>query len=134
MYTADPSAHVFNGRLYVHPSHDRDSSVTFDMVDWTYHGLVLSLDELSWASEKAWAPDCSYYNDKYYFYFPTDRSFIGVAESDSPTGPFKDAIGKLLITKDSPGIEYKRDFIDPSIFIDDDGTPYFFSDSWILML
>ena len=46
--------------------------------------------------------------------------------SDSPTGPFKDPIGKPLITKDSPGVINKRDFIDPSIFIDDDNTPYLF--------
>jgi beta-xylosidase len=137
MYTADPSAHVFDGRVYVYPSHDRDSSVTFDMVDyhvfssenltdWTDHGVVLSLDEVSWASENAWAPDCGFYNGKYYFYFPTDRSHIGVAVGDSPAGPFTDAIGKPLVSKDSPGVVNKRDFIDPSVFIDDDGTPYLF--------
>ncbi|MDA3821296.1 MAG: family 43 glycosylhydrolase [Bacteroidales bacterium] len=137
IYTADPSAHVFDGRLYVYPSHDKDNSVTFDMMDyhvfstdnmkdWTDHGMVLSLDEVSWATENAWAPDCEFYNGKYYFYFPTDRSYIGVAVGDSPAGPFKDALGKPLITKDSPGVINKRDFIDPSIFIDDDGTPYLF--------
>jgi len=82
MYTADPSGHVFDGRLYVYPSHDRDSSHTFDMVDyhvfstenmkdWKDHGMVLSVDEVSWATGKAWAPDCNYYKGKYYFYFPT---------------------------------------------------------------
>lgn len=136
-YTADPSAHVFEGRMYVYPSHDRDSSVTFDMtdyhvyssenlVDWTDHGVVLSLDDVSWAREKAWAPDCGYVNDKYYFYFPTDQSHIGVAVGDSPAGPFSDPIGKPLISKDSPGVVNKRDFIDPCVFIDDDGTPYLF--------
>ncbi len=137
LYSADPSAHVFDGRVYVYPSHDRDSSVTFDMVDyhvfsstdlkkWVDHGVVLSLDEIGWASENAWAPDCAFYNGKYYFYFPTDRSYIGVAVGDSPAGPFRDALGKPLVTKDSPGVVNKRDFIDPSIFIDDDGTPYLF--------
>jgi arabinoxylan arabinofuranohydrolase len=136
-YTADPSAHVFEGRIYLYPSHDLDSSLTFDMVDyhvyssgnlvdWTDHGVVLSLDDIPWAGEKAWAPDCAYYNGKYYFYFPTDRSYIGVAAGDSPAGPFKDPIGRPLITKDSPGVVNKRDFIDPAIFIDDDGTPYLF--------
>lgn len=136
-YTADPSAHVFNGRIYVYPSHDRDESKTFDMMDyyvyssenlkdWTDHGVVLHLDSISWAKEKAWAPDCTFKNGKYYFYFPTDRSYIGVAVSDSPTGPFRDALDKPLLTKDSPGVVNKRDFIDPSVFIDDDGTPYLF--------
>jgi beta-xylosidase len=136
-YTADPSAHVFEGRIYVYPSHDRDSSVTFDMMDyhvyssedlrsWTDHGVALSLDDISWAEEKAWAPDCAYDKGKYFFYFPTDRSHIGVAVGDSPAGPFRDAIGKPLISKDSPGVVNKRDFIDPSIFMDDDGTPYLF--------
>jgi arabinoxylan arabinofuranohydrolase len=137
LYTADPSAHVFNDAVYVYPSHDRDSSVTFDMVDyhvfsstnlkeWTDHGVALSLDEVSWAKENAWAPDCEFFNGKYYFYFPTDRSYIGVAFGDSPAGPFRDALGEPLITKDSPGVVNKRDFIDPSIYIDDDGIPYLF--------
>jgi arabinoxylan arabinofuranohydrolase len=136
-YTADPSAHVFEGKMYVYPSHDRDSSLTFDMVDyhvfssgnltdWTDHGVVLSLDDVSWATGEAWAPDCAFHRGKYYFYFPTDQSFIGVAVGDSPAGPFVDAIGKPLITKDSPGVVNKRDFIDPCVFIDDDGTPYLF--------
>ena len=100
IYTADPSAHVFDGRIYVYPSHDRDSSVTFDMVDyhvfsstdlkeWTDHGVALHLDEISWASEKAWAPDIGYANGKDYVYFPTDRAYIGVAEGDSPAGPWR---------------------------------------------
>ncbi len=137
MYSADPSAHVFRDTLYVYPSHDRDSSQTFDMIDyhvysttdmvnWTDHGQILHLDQIGWATEKAWAPDCEFYNGKYYFYYPTDRAYIGVAVSDSPTGPFVDPIGKPLITKDTPGVINKRDFIDPSIFIDDDGTPYLF--------
>ena len=137
MYTADPSAHVFNGRLYVYPSHDLDSSQTFDMTDyhvfstedmvnWTDHGQALHLDQVSWATEMAWAPDCGFYNGKYYLYFPTDRSYIGVGVSDSPTGPFIDPIGKPLLTKDSPEVVNKRDFIDPSVYVDDDGTPYLF--------
>ncbi|MFC0875190.1 family 43 glycosylhydrolase [Saccharicrinis sp. FJH2] len=136
-YTADPSAHVFKGRMYVYPSHDRDDSKTFDMIDyhvyssenlkdWTNHGVALQLDSVSWANEKAWAPDCAYKNGKYYFYFPTDESKIGVAVSNSPEGPFKDALGKPLVTKDSPGVVNKRDFIDPCIFLDDDGAPYLF--------
>ena len=136
-YTADPSAHVFGGRVYIYPSHDRDSSNTFDMMDyhvyssddmvnWTDHGVALSLDDIVWAKEKAWAPDCAFKNGKYYFYFPTDRAYIGVAVGENPEGPFIDPLGKPLVSKDSPGVINTRDFIDPSIFIDDDGTPYLF--------
>lgn len=136
-YSADPSAHVFNGRMFVYPSHDRDDSKTFDMMDyhvyssdnmkdWVDHGMALHLDSITWATEKAWAPDCGYKNGKYYFYFPTDRANIGVAVGDSPRGPFKDALGKPLLTKNDPGVINQRDFIDPTIFIDDDGSPYLF--------
>lgn len=136
-YSADPSAHVFNDRIYIYPSHDRDSSLTFDMddyhvfsssnlIDWIDHGIALSINDIVWAKEKAWAPDCAFYNGKYYFYFPTDRSYIGVAVGDKPEGPFSDPIGKPLISKNSPGVINTRDFIDPTVFIDDDGTPYLF--------
>ena len=106
MYTADPSAHVFEGSVYVYPSHDRDSSVAFDMVDyhvfssenlvdWTDHGVVLSLDEVSWASENAWAPDCVFYNGKYYLSYSTwgERGVTGpqivYATSDHVLGPYE---------------------------------------------
>ncbi len=136
-YSADPSAHVFNGRVYLYPSHDRDDSQTFDMLDyhvyssenlsdWKDHGVALHLDSISWATEKAWAPDCAFKNGRYYFYFPTDRAYIGVAVSDSPAGPFKDALGTPLVSKDSPGVLNTRDFIDPAVFVDEDSTAYLF--------
>ena len=77
-------------------------------------------------NRKAWAPDCAYKNGKYYFYFPTDQSYIGVAVGDHLPGRLRMLFGKPLVTKDSPGVVNKRDFIDPCIFIDDDGTPYLF--------
>ena len=137
IYTADPSARVFNDTLYIYPSHDRDNAQWWDMVDWhvfsttdmktfTDHGVALSLDDISWATEFAWAPDCVEKNGKYYFYFPTDQDNIGVAVSDKPYGPFKDPLGKPLLTRDTPGIIADRDFIDPGLFIDDDGTAYLF--------
>lgn len=137
LFTADPSAHVFNGIMYVYPSHDRDSARTFDMTDWhvfssedlihwTDHGVALSLDDIQWAKEAAWAPDCAYANEKYYFYYPTDQDFIGVAAGDKPEGPFADPLGKPLVTRHTPGAKATRDFIDPSIFIDDDGSAYLF--------
>ncbi len=137
MYTADPSARVFNDTLYLYPSHDRDSARWWDMVDYHVfsttdmvnfkdHGRALHIDDISWAEKYAWAPDAIERYGKYYFYFPTDQSNIGVAISDRPYGPFKDPLGKPLITKDSPGVVNNRDFIDPAVFIDDNGKAYMF--------
>jgi beta-xylosidase len=132
-FQADPSARVFQNRLYVYPSHDLAGSTDWEMVDWHVfstqdlvhwkdHGVVLSLKDLTWADKHAWAPDCIERNGKYYFYFPADNQ-IGVAVSDSPTGPFKDALGKPLIGRDEiPGINV----FDPNIFIDDDGQAYLY--------
>ena len=137
IYTADPSARVFNDTLYLYPSHDRDSAKWWDMEDWhvfssadlqnwTDHGVALSLKDVQWATKYAWAPDCNCKNGKYYFYYPTDQDFIGVAVGNSPTGPFADPLGKPLIDRQTPGVVNNRDLIDPCIFIDDDGLPYLF--------
>lgn len=135
MYTADPSARVFNDTLYIYPSHDQDTATWFSMVDWHVfsttdmknwkdHGVALSLKDIKWAKRYAWAPDCAFYNGKYYFYYPTDQDYIGVAVGQRPYGPFHDPIGKPLITRQTPGVVNNRDLIDPCIFIDDDNTPY----------
>lgn len=137
MYTADPSARVFNDVLYVYPSHDPDNAEWFDMVDWHVfsttdmenwidHGVALDIKDVKWATKYAWAPDCIQANDKYYFYFPTDQFHIGVAVSDKPTGPFVDPLGKPLISMDTKGVVCNRDFIDPGVFIDDDGQAYLY--------
>jgi arabinoxylan arabinofuranohydrolase len=137
MYTADPSARVFNDTLYLYPSHDRDDARWWDMVDYHVfsttdmvnfkdHGRALHIDNISWAEKYAWAPDAIKRDGKYYFYFPTDQSNIGVAVADRPYGPFRDPLGKPLITKDSPGVVNNRDFIDPAVFIDDNGKAYLF--------
>jgi len=131
-FQADPSARVFNGRLYVYPSHDIAGSKDWDMVDWHVfstddmlhwkdHGVIFSLKDVKWATKHAWAPDCIQRNGKYYFYFPADDQ-IGVAVSNSPTGPFKDALGKSLIAANEAGIRS----IDPNIFIDDDGQAWLY--------
>jgi beta-xylosidase len=135
MYTADPSARVFNDTLYVYPSHDEDTATWFymkdwhvfsttDMKHWKDHGVAFSLDKTKWAKKMAWAPDCAFRNGKYYFYYPTDQNYIGVAVGDRPYGPFSDPLGKPLITRQTPGVVNNRDLIDPTIFIDDDNTPY----------
>lgn len=144
IFTADPSAHVWkDGKMYVYTSHDEECQTDFfmkdwhvfssaDLVNWTDHGAILSVDNLNWADNFAWAPDCAYKDGKYYFCFPAGTGFkdrinpknstkwmgIGIAVSDSPIGPFKDAIGKPLWTT-----PYAND---PCLFIDDDGKGYIY--------
>jgi beta-xylosidase len=142
--TADPSAHVWrDGRLYLYVSHDEECQNDFhmkdwhvfssvDMKQWTSHGAVLSLTDLTWADDYAWAPDAAYKNGKYYLIFPAGTGMkdrknpanstkwmgIGVAVSESPVGPFKDAIGAPLWRE-----PYAND---PSLFIDDDGKAWLY--------
>ncbi len=137
MYTADPSGRVFNDTLFVYPSHDQDTATWFsmedwhvfsttDMVNWKDNGVAFSLKNTSWAKAMAWAPDCVERNGKYYFYYPTDQSKIGVAVGDRPVGPFKDPLDSALIHIKSKGVVCNRDFIDPCVFIDDDGQAYLY--------
>ena len=133
-FYADPSARVFNGRVYIYPSHDAPGARNWkqmvdwhvfssdDLITWTDHGVAFSLKDLTWAKEEAWAPDCIARNGKYYFYFPAG-SQVGVAVSDSPIGPFKDALGHPLVNRDEAGIHW---MIDPNIFIDEDGQAYLY--------
>ena len=142
--TADPSAHVWpDGRIYLYTSHDEECQADFhmkdwhafsstDLVNWTAHGAVLSVKDLKWADDYAWAPDAAHKDGKYYLVFPAgtgvkDRQNpklstkwmgIGIAESDSPAGPFKDVIGAPL---------WRTPYAnDPSLFIDDDGRTYLY--------
>lgn len=140
LYTADPSAHVWkDGRLYVYASHDIDPPrgcdlmdayhvfSTDDMIHWKDHGEILNSSQVKWGRKEGgfmWAPDCAYANGKYYFYFPhpsetiTDHSWkIGVAVSKKPASDFK-VVGYI---KGAPS------FIDPCVFIDDDGTAYVYN-------
>ncbi|CAA6679389.1 Endo-1,4-beta-xylanase A precursor (EC [Lentimonas sp. CC4] len=131
MFTADPSAHSYEGRIYVYPSHDKDDSSGYnmtdyhvlsseDLVNWTDHGKVLDVTDVPWASSKMWAPDCAYKDGTYYFYFPAVDSsgdkHIGVATSTSPAGPF---------VPEDEAIESSFE-IDPCVFTDDDGQVYMY--------
>lgn len=112
LYTADPSAHVFDGKIYIYPSHDVKTDVAqddmgshFDMKDYhvysmekpggslTDHGVVLRVEDIPWAGKQLWAPDAAEKGGKYYLYFPAkDKEGvfkIGVASSDKPSGPFQ---------------------------------------------
>ena len=136
IYTADPSAHVFNGRLYVYTSHDENNATYFDMLDWHVfstdnltdwvdHGAILSLEDINWADKWAWAPDCVERDGKYYFYYPVERAKIGVAISDSPTGPFVDELEKPLIDNTGQVEHIGKEPIDPSVLIED-GQAYMY--------
>jgi glycosyl hydrolase family 43 len=144
IYTADPSAHVFNGRIYIYPSHDIDAGIPFDdlgshfaMEDYhvlsmdnpdgkvTDHGVALHVKDVPWADRQMWAPDVAYKDGKYYFYFPAKRDDgifqIGVAIGDSPAGPF--------VAESKPIQGSYSD--DPAVFCDDDGPCYmYFGGLW----
>lgn len=135
LYTADPAARTFGDTLYLYTSHDQDTATGFsmenwrvfstpDLVHWTDHGAPFGLDDLTWADEYAWAPDAINRNGKYYFYYPVEQQHIGVAVADSPYGPFRDPLGHPLISHNTPGVVSNRDFIDPAVFIDDNGQAY----------
>lgn len=135
LYTADPAPMVHEGRLYLYTTHDEDVTVagfftmndwrvysTTDVVNWTDHGSPLHYDDFAWASGAAWAGQVIFRNDKFYFYVPVKRngnSVIGVAVSDSPTGPFVDPIGAPLVTSNCGDI-------DPTVFIDEGGQAYLY--------
>ena len=142
---ADPSVHVFNGRLYIYPSHDRESGIPendngdhFDMNDYhvlstddvmsgevTDHGVALRVADIPWAGRQLWDCDVAYKDGKYYLYFPLkDRNDIfrmGVAISDKPEGPF-------IPQPDPIRGSYS---IDMAVFRDDDGSHYiYFGGIW----
>ena len=144
IYTADPSAHVFNGKIYLYPSHDIENNIPFDdlgshfaMED--YHvismdhpnaeavdnGVALHVKDVPWADKQMWAPDAAEKDGTYYLFFPAkaqDGIFrIGVATSNSPVGPFAAQPEAI-----------KGSFsIDPAVFKDDDGSYYmYFGGIW----
>ena len=139
-FTADPTARVFNNKVYLYPSHDivppegqrqdwfcmEDYHVfsSENLTDWTDHGVIVTQNKVPWVrpdSYSMWAPDCVERNGKYYFYFPSapkdGRGFgVGVAIADSPEGPF--------IPEPEPikGING----IDPCVLLASDGNAYIF--------
>lgn len=141
IYTADPTARVFDGKLYVYPSHDivpekGVEAPRFCMPDyhmfslengntWKDYGVILDQNEVPWGKKNSygmWAPDCIKKGDTYYYYYPAAPSDgsafrrIGVGTSKSPTGPFK----------------WEKNYIDgvsgidPGLLIDEDGKAYMY--------
>ena len=145
-YMADPSAHVFNGKVYVYPSHDWDSGASFDddgghfeMKDYhvlsvdgdpmtgnvTDHGVILDLKEIPWAGRQMWDNDVVEKYGKYYLIFSckdkNDVFHLGVAVADRPEGPFRPQPDPIRGSYS----------IDPAVFKDDDGKVYvYFGGIW----
>ena len=135
-FTSDPAPMVHDGTMYVYTGHDEDRADFFwmqewrvystrDMVNWTDHGSPLALESFSWADDRAWASQCIERDGKFYWYICAHSRLskgmaIGVAVGDSPTGPFRDAIGKPLFENGS------WDHIDPTVFIDDNGQAWLY--------
>jgi len=136
-FSADPTARVFNGKVYLYPSHDivapKNVSLRKDwfcmedyhvfssenLTDWTDHGVIVTQTKVPWlttANYDMWAPDCVFKNGKYYFYFPVEGK-IGVATADKPEGPY------TVLDKPLTGIGG----IDPCVLLDKDGSAYIFT-------
>ncbi len=134
-FTPDPAPLVYDDTLSVYTGRYRDGNNDFyymtgyqvlsttDMQNWTNHGCIMEDTDFSWGKkDSAWASQCIERNGKFYFYMTFENASgggraIGVAVADSPTGPFKDAIGKPLVGPN-------WDYIDPTVMIDDDGQAW----------
>ncbi len=133
LYAADPSAEVFNGKVYVYCSRDQPDATAYssmqdymiletsDMENWTNHGVVLeprTAAGFEWASGQMNAPDAAYKDGWYYWYFPYDKTHVGVAKSQTPIGPWEPAI--------TAGNAPMTTIFDPTVFVDDDGQAYIY--------
>lgn len=144
-FTADAATLVHGDKVYLYAGHDvaPDNVNTYrmdewlvysssNMVDWEEHPVPLKAKDFSWASGSAWASEVVEKDGKFYWYVTVSHATIhgkaiGIAVSDSPTGPFKDALGKALITNDmTKHTNISWDDIDPTVFIDDDGQAYIY--------
>lgn len=140
-FTADPTARLFDGKIYVYPSHDIKAPPQYtgrpnwfvmedyhvfsseNLTDWKDHGVILTQKDVEWVDPAAysmWAPECVFKDGKYYFYFPAIAKSggfrIGVAIGDEPDGPFEPVATPI------EGVNG----IDPSVLIDKDGSAYLF--------
>ncbi|MER8225996.1 family 43 glycosylhydrolase [Streptomyces sp. NPDC094143] len=138
---ADPDTAYYGGRYWVFPTTSKayaeqtylDAFSSPDLIHWTKHPKVLSTADVSWAEYAVWAPAPVERNGKYYLYFAANDiqndaqlGGIGVAVSDRPEGPYKDALGKPLVSRFHNGAQP----IDQDVFIDDDGQAYMYYGGW----
>lgn len=151
IFTADPAVVVDGGRLYLYTGRDEAAEgekrykmhewrvySTCDMVNWQDHGVPATWKSFAWAKGDAYAADVVKHKGKFYLYAPVKHASIkgmaiGVAVSDSPTGPFRDARGSALVTNDMTR-ETPNDWddIDPAVFVDDDGQAYLYFGNKVL--
>ena len=139
-FTADPAAYVENDTLWLYTGHDFEGGQknykmkdwlvfsTTDMKNWNQYEVPMKVTDFKWAtSGAAWAGQVAKRNGKYYWYISTNWTGIGVGVADRPEGPFKDALGKPLLTNaDCFASKHVWACIDPTIFIDNDNTPWIF--------
>ena len=139
IFTADPSVHIFDNKIYIYPSHDlphngedNDEGDEYIMEDYHVlsmdsvdspcidHGEALNMKNVKWVSKQMWAPDLAFSNGRYHLVFPArdkDGIFrIGTAHSSSPVGPFEPEDDCIQGTCS----------IDPCVFVDDDGQIYMY--------
>lgn len=144
-YSADPTAVVYDGRLYVYGTNDhqqyevegRDGKNTYqhihslvmmstdDMVNWTYHGLINVKAEAPWGMA-SWAPSITSRQEAdgkthFYLYYSNSGAGVGMLTSTSPVGPWTDPLGKALVSHDTPGLGKCQAPFDPGVVIDENG-------------
>jgi len=142
VHTADPAPLVVGDTVYLYVGHDEAKGNDFflmkewlaysskDLRHWTAHGAIMKPTDFKWAVSSAWAAQVVRRNGRYYLYATVQHDdtqpgmSIGVAVADSPLGPFKDARGSALVTDATTPSPYGGNDIDPTIFVDDDGTAW----------
>lgn len=132
LYSTDPAPYVWNNTVWLFTGHDESGAKNYDMRDWRLYsstdmvnwrdwGQMLSLKSFSWAKADAWAAQVIERDGKFFYYVTVTKNgggyAVGVATSDKITGPYKDALGKQLLSNNG---------IDPTVFIDDDGQAYMY--------
>jgi beta-xylosidase len=144
-YTADPAAIEHNGTVYMYTGHDEPPDgvegyvmkdwlcfSSKDLVRWEEHPVPLRATDFNWAKGDAYASQVIHRHDKFYWYVAVSHASIpgkaiGVAVADKPEGPFRDALGKALITNETIGVPGENKInLDPTVLIDDDGQAYLF--------
>ncbi|MBR4068668.1 MAG: family 43 glycosylhydrolase [Clostridia bacterium] len=151
-FGADPGFLVWGDRLYVYTTNDvieynADGSVkengyglvnkincisSTDLVNWTDHGAIPvagSKGILTWA-KNSWAPCAAHKvidgKDQFFLYSCNNGNGVTVLVADDPAGPFRDPLGKGLITRQTPNCANVTWLFDPAVFVDEDGTGYLY--------
>ncbi len=133
---ADPELHFFQGGYWIYPTTSApyeeqavfEAWSSLDLIEWRNAGVILDFKDVAWSTNRAaWAPSVAEKDGKYYFYFSAgDGAGLGVAVSDSPGGPFVDALGAPLVKEYHHGAQP----IDAHAFVDVDGSAYLYWGGW----